>query len=154
VATRVQHLLEAQGGWPRLAVVLCVGIAAVAALAPCPAALSELGEVAHDNAAQSYTDREIAGGNAVVPNQALMYQARARIPEDETYEVLVGEPHEGWPSFTVDHAAGYSRYFLMPRRPASGAPWVLCFNCGLEAAPAEVVWSNAEEGVSLVRRPG
>ena len=132
---------------------LCVGAAAVATLVRYPAAIFDLNDLARRNAAQSYTDREIAGGNSVIPSQQLMYEARARIPEDETYEVVVGEPLEGWSDLTSDHAAGFARYFLFPRRSAPGAPWLLCLNCGLDGT-GEVVWRDEEVGVSIVRRPG
>lgn len=131
----------------------CVGIAVIAALVRYPAALSELREAARDNAAQSYTDREIAGGNSAIPSQELMYQARARIGDDETYEVVVGEALSDWPGLT-EHAPAYARYFLMPSRPAAGAPWVLCLNCELESVPGEIVWENEDDGVALVRRAG
>jgi len=137
---------------PRLAVLLCVVVAAVAAALRYPQALSDITDRARDNAALSFADREIGGGNSVLPGQEVMYQARARIPEDGSYEVVVGERSEGWPSLTQEHAAGFARYFLQPRRPAPGAPWVVCFNCGLGPESGRVVWEG-EEGLSIIRRP-
>ena len=46
----------------------------------------------------------------------------------------------------------YYRYFLMPRRQAEDAPWVICYGCDLGGIRrrAEVVWEGAE-GISIVR---
>lgn len=137
---------------PRVAVLLCVVAATIAVVARYPQAVADMGRVARDNAALSYSDREIAGGNSVLPAQGVMYEARARIAEDESYEVLVGEPVESWPELTRDHATGFARYFLLPRRQAEGAGWVLCFNCGFDADDGEVVWQGEDE-VSIIRRP-
>ena len=87
-----------------------------------PEALSELTDTARANALLSFADREIAGGNAVIPDQQAMYEARARIPVDASYEVAVGVPVKGWSSLTADYARGYTTYFLLPRRPVVGAP--------------------------------
>lgn len=145
--------LASPGAVPRTVVLACVLIAAAAALVRYPDAISELTRTARDNASQSFADREIAGGNAVIPNQELMYQARARIPEDSRFEVAVGEPAESWSDLTEDHAAGYATYFLLPRRPGSNAPWVICLNCDRARYRGETVWSDGE-GLSIVRRSG
>jgi hypothetical protein len=129
---------------------MCVGLAAIAALIRYPQAVSELGDRARDNAALSYADREVGGGNSVLPTQEIVYQARTRIPEDGTYEVAVGGPAEGWTELTGDHAAGFALSFLLPRRQVPGAPWLLCFDCDL-AEGGEVVW-RGEGNVSIVRR--
>ena len=51
-----------------------------------------------------------------MPSQASMYEARARIPADATYEVAVGDRLADWPPLAPDHTATYVRYFLAPRR--------------------------------------
>ncbi len=145
------HRLRAPGALPRLAVLTCVGVAAAAGLVRYPAALSDLGDLASRNAAQSYTDREIAGGNSALPSQASMYEARARIPMDETFEVAVGERLESWPPLAPDHTQRFVRYVLTPRREVAGGDWVVCFNCELERYSGEVVWRD-EDGNALVRR--
>jgi hypothetical protein len=137
---------------PRLAVLLCVGVATVGTLVRYPQAISDLTNTARTNAAQSFADREIAGGNSVIPDQQLLYQARARIPRGAAYEVVVGDPVEGWSDLTRDHAGGFARYFLMPRRPSVGAPWVLCLNCGFQQDVGETVWAG-EDAVSIIKRP-
>jgi hypothetical protein len=143
----------AGGRLPRLIVFCCVGLAVGAVLIRYPQAIRDLTRAARENAALSYSDREIGGGNAVLPGQEVMYQARARIPEDATYEVVVGPPVEGWTELTETYASAYATHFLLPRRPAPGAPWILCFNCGLGADTARVVWEG-EDDVSILRRLG
>jgi hypothetical protein len=130
---------------------MCVVVAAAAAAARYPAALSEANHTARRDAGQSYTDREIAGGNAVLPSQRSMYEARARIPSDATYEVAIGEHREDWPPLAPDHTPTYVRYVLAPRHEAPDADWVVCFNCELGRYPGEVVWRD-DEGNALVRR--
>lgn len=136
---------------PQLAVLACAGLAAVAALIHYPAALSELSDIVRDNSTQSYADREIAGGNAVIPDQALAYAARAIIPETESYEVVLGEPSEDWSELTAQHAPGWLRYFLMPRRQVVGASWVVCLRCDRAALGAEAVWEG-DAGLAILRR--
>jgi len=137
----------------RSAVLACVAVATVAVIGRYPEALSELTDTARANALLSFADREIAGGNAVIPDQQAMYEARARIPVDASYEVAVGVPVKGWSSLTADYAQGYTTYFLLPRRPVVGAPWVICFNCDRKRYRGDVVWKDVE-GVSIIRRSG
>ncbi len=146
---RVSRFLTAPGAPESIAVLVVVAVAVAAALVRYPAALSELGDLAERNAAQSYSDREIAGGNAVLPDQRLVYEARARIGEDERYAVAVGEPLESWPPL-YEHALVYARYFLAPRTADPDAAWLLCLNC--DSRGGQVVWQDEEEGVSLVKR--
>lgn len=151
MADRVLRWLASPGALPRLAVLGCVALATTASLIRYPQALAELNRTARDNAALTYSDREFAGGNSVVPDQEELYQARARIPRESSYEVAVGEPIEGWSELTKDHVVGFTMYFLQPRRPKSGAPWVICFNCDRSRYPGKVVWEN-EDAVSIIRR--
>jgi hypothetical protein len=132
-------------------VLLCVAAASVATVARYPAALADLGDTARGNAAQPYTDREVAGGNAAVPSQRALYEARARIARDGTYEVVTGERLDTWPPLAPEHTATFARSFLVPRREAAGGEWVLCFNCDLARYPGEVVWRD-EQGNALLRR--
>jgi hypothetical protein len=145
--------LEAPGSVPRLAVLLCVVVAAVAAALRYPAALSDLNDIARRNAKLSYTDREIAGGNAALPNQRSMYEARARIPSGAPYAVAVGGRLDTWPPLAPDHIFTFAHYFLAPRLESADADWVLCFNCELERNPGRVVWRD-DDGNALIRRAG
>jgi hypothetical protein len=47
----------------------------------------------------------------------------------------------------------FARSFLMPRRPAADAPWIICYGCDrAQLTGAEVVWDNGG-GIALVRLP-
>jgi hypothetical protein len=145
--------------WPtgpiRIGVLFLVAAAAIAVLVTYPGLVREAGDEAGTNSAQSYTDREIAGGNGLVVDQEAVYAARALIPSDATYHVAVAPDYVGESELTQGHVASYFRYFLMPRRPAESAPWVVCYGCDLaEYGPdAEVLWRGTEEDVSIVRVP-
>lgn len=145
--------------WPhgplRTGVVFLVAVSAVTAAWRYPGVVRDLGKAATANSELSYADREIAGGNAVVEDQSAVYQARARIPADATYHVAVGENYQAESPLTVPYVASFYLSFLVPRRQAEGAPWVVCYGCDLAAygPDAEVLWSNGE-GISIVRRPG
>jgi hypothetical protein len=136
----------------RVALACLVVIVVIAAVVGYLAMLPEVGREATRNDSLSFLDREIAGGNSVVADQAAVYAARALIPVDQTYHVAVSPSYAGGSDLTREHVAGYYRYFLMPRRPAEGAPWVVCYGCDLEAygAAAQVVW-RGDEDISIVR---
>jgi hypothetical protein len=144
--------------WPagpiRAGVVFLVATVAIAALIAFPGLVRELGDDAAKDSAQSYTDREIAGGNGLVVDQEAVYAARGLIPSDATYHIAVAPDYEGGSELTQAHVASYFRYFLFPRRPAEvGAHWVVCYGCDLtEYGPeAEVLWRLPEGDVSIVR---
>jgi hypothetical protein len=130
--------------WPRgiarLGVVLCVALALGYGLVYFVKAVDRLGDDARDHAALNFDDREFAGGNALVSN-APLYEARALIPENETYRYVVGAGLEGEDATRAIQVGDYLRYFLMPRRPAADAPWVFCYACD----PAEL-----GEGVEIL----
>lgn len=142
--------------WPegpiRVGVVLLVAIATVAVIVEYPFVLRDLGDDASRNSSLSYADREIAGGNSVVADQLAVYAARAIIPEDETYHVAVDPDYGEGSELTVPFVESYYRYFLMPRRSAETARWVICYGCDLEqyGPQSEVVWEGSE-GISIVR---
>ncbi len=142
--------------WPaapiRRGVVLLVVVATLAVVVRSPATLQDFDRDASTNSSLSFADREIAGGNSVVADQSAVYQARARIPEDGTYRVAVGPEFVGGTDLTVPFVESYYLYFLMPRRPAADAPWVICYGCDLEqyGTRAQVVWESGE-GIAIVR---
>jgi len=145
--------------WPtgliRVGVVFLVSVAALAVVVRYPAVLREVGRQATSNSSLSYSDREIAGGNGLVVDQTALYAARALIPEDETYHVAVGSGYEGGTDSTVRFVDSYYRYFLMPRRPAEDAPWLICYGCDLEqyGSHSEVVWESGEDiAIARIRR--
>jgi hypothetical protein len=144
--------------WPtgpiRVGVIFLVATAAIAAVIAYPGLVRDLGDDAAKDSAQSYTDREIAGGNGLVVDQEAVYAARGLIPSDATYHVAVAPDYKGESELTQGHVASYYRYFLIPRRPVEGgAPWVICYGCDLTAygPDAEVVWRGTGEDVSIVR---
>lgn len=118
-----------------------------------PEAVADAIRTARANAALDYLDREIGGGNSVLPDPALAIEARGRIPEDGTFAVDVGARQEGWSELaTPDAIVTFMRSFLLPRRESADAPWILCFACDHAAHPgAEPVWED-EEGLSILRR--
>jgi hypothetical protein len=138
---------------PRLVVAFCTLVTAVAAAVLYPQAFADANETARANASLDYLDREIAGGNSVLPDPAIAVEARVRIAADDTYAVDVGEPQEWWSELaTPDAITTFLRSFMLPRREGPDAPWVLCFACDRAAyGDAEVVWED-EEGLSILRR--
>jgi hypothetical protein len=127
--------------------VFLVCVATVAVMVRYPAVLREGDRDATRNSSLSYADRDVAGGNGLVADQAALYEARGRIPENETYHVAVGADYEGGSDLTVPYVDSFYRYFLMPRRPAEDAQWLICYGCDLEqyGSRAEVVWESSED---------
>lgn len=144
--------LEWPDGIVRVGVVFLVVATTVAVAVRYASVLRELGDDASRNSALSFSDREIAGGNGLVADQAAVYAARSLIPEDQTYNVVVSPDFPAGSAETVGHVAAYYRYFLMPRRTAETAPWVVCYGCDrAEYGPsAKVVWRGSDE-ISIVR---
>jgi hypothetical protein len=118
-----------------------------------PDSLREANESARRNASLDLIDRQVGGGNSVIPDQGLLVEARGRIPVDETFTIALGEPQDGWTDLTAPFAESFARHFLLPRRVAPDAPWILCFACDPGAFPgAETVWVG-DDGLSILRRP-
>jgi hypothetical protein len=130
----------------RLGVVVCVAVALAFGLVYFVKAVDRLGVESASNAALNFDDREFAGGNGLVVANAL-YEARGLIPEDEAYRVFLGPHLKGAPEITE-----FARYFLMPRRPAAEARWILCYECDPASLDEsfEVVWRN-DRGILLGR---
>jgi hypothetical protein len=136
-------------------VIFCVGVMLVALAWLYPQAFTDANRAARANASLDLVDRQLGGGNSVLPAQAIAIQARGWIPETETFDVAVGEPRPSWSELAIpDTLESYMRYFLLPRRTSDDAPWILCFNCDRDAYPgAGAVWEDAEEGLAILRRP-
>jgi hypothetical protein len=150
----LSSFLERPRGIVRLGVVLCVGVALGYGLVYFVKAVDRLGDQASSNSALNFDDREVAGGNALVVSNAPLYEARALIPENETYRVLAGPNVEGATDLTEEFIDGYARYFLMPRRPSADARWIICYGCDPAALGEgfEVLWQH-ETGVAIGRLP-
>ena len=131
----------------------CVAVLLVAIVVLYPDAFRDANESARANARLDLLDREFGGGNSVIPDQGLLVEARGLIPPDGTFAVAVGERQPEWTDLTATYAETYSRYFLLPRRYAPDAPWILCFACDRGAYPgANAVWEG-DDGLSILERP-
>ena len=140
-------------GFRRLVIAYCVAVMLVAIAIRYPEAFRDANRTARANARLDLMDREFGGGNSVIPDQGLLVEARGRIPENGTFAVAVGEPQPGWTDLTATFAETYSRYFLLPRRAAPDARWILCFACDRNAYPgARAVWEG-DDGLAILLRP-
>jgi hypothetical protein len=142
--------------WPsgilRLAVALLTALALAAAAWLYPGAVRDLGQVAETNSALSFADRDVGGGNSILPQQQTAYELRGRIPEGDRYHVIVGEALEGWPALTVTSIDPFLRFWLLPRRVDPAARWIVCVGCDpATLGDVEDVWSDSA-GVRLLRR--
>jgi hypothetical protein len=118
-----------------------------------PDAFRRANSTARANASLDLLDREVGGGNSVIPDQRVLLEARERIPSDGTFSVAVGERRAGWTDLTAPYAETYLRYYLLPRRIASDARWIVCFACDRASfSDATVVWKG-DNGLALLRRP-
>ena len=134
----------------------CVAAVALALVAiEFPQAVNRLGNDAAANAALSYADREIAGGNSVVADQLLAYEASSILPRDASYRVVTGPKLTKQASLPTTSVPGWLRYFLLPRRQEDGANWVVCYGCDPTRfdSPYEPLWSD-EYGISVGRLKG
>jgi hypothetical protein len=152
---RFDDLLAWPYGVARLGAALCVALAIGFGLVYYPRAIDRLGNDATRNSSLSFADRDVAGGNSIVPDQLAAYQARALIPADERYRVVVGPNLKDKTDLTVPFASSWMTYFLMPRRPSDSASWVVCFGCDMSklGAPFHALWTD-EEGISIGRLGG
>jgi hypothetical protein len=119
-----------------------------------PSAFGDANAAADANARLDAVDRELGGGNSVLPAQAIAVEARGRIPEEGTFTVAVGRRQPGWSSLAIPPTLeNYMRYFLLPRKTDPVAPWILCFACDQEAYPgARVVWEDTDQRLSILKR--
>jgi len=109
-----------------------------------PAALGDLHELTAANRALSPTDRDI-GARYLDISPEFLFAARATIPEDATFSVVVGEDVEVATPQTITAMPSYTAYFLLPRRLVDEpeAEWVLCYGCEPPAG-TEVVWEGTD----------
>ena len=142
----------ARGSLARLCTVYVVVVSLVAVAVELPKRLGNLGDTAAANASLSYADREIAGGNSVIADQLLAYEARAILPRDAPYRVVVGARLTKHASLSTASVPGWFRYFLMPRRQNDEAKWVVCYGCDPArlGGPYEPLWSD-DFGLSVGR---
>lgn len=119
-----------------------------------PRAFGDTDAAARANIRLDNIDRELGGGNSVLPAQAIAIEARGRIPERGTFVVAVGPRQPGWSTLSDPASVeNYMRYFLLPRKTDPDAPWILCFACDRGAYPgALVVWEDTVQKLSILRR--
>jgi hypothetical protein len=115
-------------------------------------ALNELGERADANSALSFSDRLVAGGNAVVIDQEAATEADALIPPRAPFRVVVGPRLRNQTPLTSQHVESWFRYFLLPRRPAANARWIICYGCDTRELPGYAVRWRDTDGISIGRR--
>jgi hypothetical protein len=139
--------LLARGG-----VALCVAAAVGVGGVYYVKAERHLDDAASTNSALAYDDRELAGGNSVLGDQAAAYEARAVIPSRASYRVVVGPGLRAKTELTDLFVEGWFHYFLMPRRPRQGARWVICYGCDRTGLGGvfEARWHD-EGGISIGR---
>lgn len=147
--------LEWPDGLIRVGVVFLVAVTVLSVAARYPGLLFRLDDRASENSSLSYSDREVAGGNSLVVDQAAVYAARGVIPGNETFRVLVNPAFEGGSALTVPYVGSYYRYFLLPRRYSDSARWIICYDCDFAAvgAPVDVVWRGSDN-ISILRVRG
>ena len=135
-----------------MAIVLWLALVLVAIAVRYPDTFRAANETARANAALDLLDRKVGGGNSVIPDQDVLFEALGRIPADETFAVAVGEPQQGWTDLTATYVETFLRYFLLPRRVDPEARWIICFACDRQAIPgARAVWEG-EDGIAIRRR--
>ena len=136
---------------PRLVVAGCLAALLAALALTYPETFRDVNDVARANASLDLVDRELGGGNSVIPDPQLLVEARGWIPEDEPFAVAVGERRPEWTDLTAGYAEAFATYFLLPRRLSADARWLICIGCDLAAYPgAAEVWSG-EAGLSIMR---
>ncbi len=145
--------------WPdasrvaRALTVCCVCAEIVAVLVQLPLTIRKRDRRTDQLAALTYEDRDLAAGNSVVPDQRLVFEARALIPPDGRYRIVEGSlPIAEATDLTLGFSPAFLTSFLMPRRPANRADWVICLGCHVHelGVSPHVVWSDGR-GSSIVR---
>lgn len=152
VSRHLRGFLVWPDGVARLCVVYVIAISLAVVVVELPRTVHGLGKEAASNAALSYADREIAGGNSVIADQLLAYEARSIFPLDASYRVVVGQKLTKHASLSTASLLGWLRYFLMPRRPGDSASWVVCYGCDPARLGAAYtpLWSD-DYGISVGR---
>jgi hypothetical protein len=143
-----------RGRVSRAITVVCLALMFAVVAVRYPKALSQLGDSASSNSSLSFEDREIAGGNSIIVDQRAAYEARALIPVKDSYRVVVGPSLHHKTELTEGFVTSWLTYFLMPRRPAEDARWVICYGCDLATLgpSSEARWQD-DDGISIRRPP-
>lgn len=144
------ELLDWPGGIARLAAASCAAVALAVLVYELPRTVDSLGDDATRNAAVSFADREIAGGNSILVDQIAAYEARALIPADDAFRVVTGPKLAEITPLTLQAVSPWLSYFLMPRRQSGDAPWVVCYGCDTSrlGGAYHVLWQD-DKGISI-----
>ncbi|HEY6067768.1 MAG TPA: hypothetical protein VIU81_03670 [Gaiellaceae bacterium] len=136
----------------RAGVVLCIALAVVLGAVYLVRALSDFGDAASNNSSLSFSDREVAGGNGIVADQQAVYEAQGIIPRNARYRVVTGSLPKNATSLTLPFIESWYRYFLMPRRTAADARWIICYGCDVsKLGGAYVIAWQDDQGISIGR---
>jgi len=151
----VAGLLEWPQGLARLAAASSATVAIAVLVYELPHAVRSLGREADANAALSFADREVAGGNSILVDQFAAYEARGLIPPNETFRVVTGPNLKETTPLTLQAVSPWLNYFLMPRRQTGDAPWIVCYGCDASklGGSYEVLWQD-DKGISVGRVSG
>ncbi len=142
--------------WSTLVAQVCVVVVVVASsalgLVYFAKGLSNLDQGATANSELSFSDREFSGGNGVVLDQQAAYAAEALIPRHANYRLLTGSGLKDPTSLTLPFVESWFRYFLMPRRPADDAQWIICYACDIPKLGGQYTprWQD-DRGISIGR---
>ena len=149
---RVVALFSGPGWVARLCVAYVVAVTLVVVAIEFPQRISGLGDTARANASLSYADREIAGGNSVLADQLLAYEARSILPAGEPYRLAIGSKLTKQASLSTASLPGWLGYFLLPRREDDRARWVICYGCDTSALGGiyTAIWQD-DLGISVGR---
>jgi hypothetical protein len=121
--------LRSSDGRRRAAVVACASAALVVGVLGAVDGLLEQGERAGENARRDWAEREFGGANSLGADKEALYAARALIPPGSSYRLLLGDPIPGGNELSARGLPDFTRHFLLPRRPAEQAEWVICYGC-------------------------
>ena len=143
-------MLEWPRGLARLAAASCAAVALVVLVYEVPRAVNGLDDDSARNAALSYADREIAGGNSILVDQIAAYEARALVPRRDTFRVVTGPNLTSTTPLTIQAVSPWLNYFLMPRRQTGDARWVICYGCDTTklGGAYRVLWKD-DVGISI-----
>ena len=74
-----------------MVIVLWLALVVVAVAVRYPDTFRAANQTARANAALDLLDRKVGGGNSVIPDQEVLFEALGRIPANETFAVPVYE---------------------------------------------------------------
>jgi hypothetical protein len=109
---------------------VCIAVVAVLGLTRLDEALGTFDQAADENAARAYLDRVYGDQTNILGSRRVVEDARLTIPETDTYRMVLGPIELG--RYNALIAPDFVRYFLLPRREAPDARWILCFACDVD----------------------